>query len=463
MTVPPIPSKEDPEKIASVDPPKMETGNDNSKTDLIPLPLPEIEQPAISIVGGKSYKTLEAACLEAKDGAVIELAFNGKRPGPTEKSIRLSNKKITIRAGKNRAGKLFRPLIEFAPTENSATDDLRLVTLINGSIDLYDVSISVIVKEKIEAENWILFSMGESEKLRLQGVKISVQNPGHRNVTLVELVTTPGGDIESLELMAKGANAQQSEFQIKVSESFIQGDCDLFVVKHVSSGRFEIEKSILAIEGTVLKNLGDDLDLPQEGAYLNLQLEHVTAIMGSSLVQSKSGTIRREMLPVHVTARNNIFATNTSNPLIFSSGRDSVEDQRRLVRWQGEKNFYDQFHSFWNIESENEKTEVESHDFRDWKQLWSATLESSEVSANNEGLKWKKENWLDQELIDITPAQLSLDSTTQEARILHVATDGTDIGADLNKFASKAKADENKINNKAEVEPAEKPEPPVGD
>ncbi|VAX40211.1 hypothetical protein MNBD_PLANCTO02-1025, partial [hydrothermal vent metagenome] len=366
--------------------------------------------------------------------AVIELAFNGRRPGAGEKNIRIANKKITIRAGKNKAGKLFQPLIEFAPTENSATDDLQLVTLLNGSVDFYDINLSLIVNEEIEAENWIFFSMRESDKLRLQGVQLSVQNPGHRNVAIVELATSPGGELDSLESMTKSANGQPPEFLIKISESFIRGDCDLFVDRHVSAGRFDIEKSIIAIEGTLLKNLGDHLDMPQEGARLSLQLEHVTAVLGNSLIRMKNDVLRREMLPVNVTARNSIMATNTSNPLIFMSGSDTADDQRRLLRWQGEKNFYDQYQSFWTIETKEEMTKTESRDFEGWLQIWTATQDSSDVSPQNKGLKWKKKSWLDQEMIDITPSLLALDSTTEETRTLHAATDGSDIGADIATF-----------------------------
>ncbi len=423
-----------PSNIVIENPNGKTSGNNGGASNAELFPPVQNEQPAIAIVGGKTYKTLEAACLEAKDGAVIELAFNGRRPGAGEKNIRIANKKITIRAGKNKDGKLFQPLIEFAPTENSATDDLQLVTLLNGSVDFYDINLSLIVNEEIEAENWIFFSMRESDKLRLQGVQLSVQNPGHRNVAIVELATSLGGELDSLESMTKSTNDQPPEFLIKISESFIRGDCDLFVDRHVSAGRFDIEKSIIAIEGTLLKNLGDHLDMPQEGARLSLQLEHVTAILGKSLIRMKNDILRREMLPVNVTARNSIMATNTSNPLIFMSGSDTADDQRRLLRWQGEKNFYDQYQSFWTIETKEEMTKTESRDFEGWLQIWTATQDSSDVSAQNKGLKWKKKSWLDQEMIDITPSLLALDSTTEETRTLHAATDGSDIGVDIAKF-----------------------------
>ncbi len=446
------------ETVAVVNPQEMKPKIKVDNPDVKPIPVVQDEQPSISIIGGKTYKTLEAACLEAKDGDVIELAFNGRRPGSSEKSIRIAEKKITIRAGKNKEGVLYQPLIEFAPTENSATDDLRLVSLINGSIDLYDINISIIVNEEIEAENWILFSMQESEKLRLKGVHLTVQNPGHRNVAIVELSPTPGGEFDDLKTMNNGANGPASEFLVKISESFIQGDCNLFVDRHVLPGLFDIEKSIIAIEGTLLKNYGDHLDMPQEGAHVDLQLEHVTAIVGSSLIDMQSGTLRRERLPVYVTARNNIFATNTSTPFVTMFGGDTIEDQLRLLRWQGEKNFYDQFQSFWTIESTEEVTKIESHDFDGWLQIWKATQESSEVKAQNKGLKWQEENWLDQELADINVTQLRLDSNIEESRILHAASDGSDVGADLSKFRVATKEVDKK-----EVEETEKEDSPNGD
>ena len=55
---------------------------------------------AIQIVNGKPYPNLEAACAEASDVdsiSIIELRYNGVRE--SERPIRLTNKKIVIRAG----------------------------------------------------------------------------------------------------------------------------------------------------------------------------------------------------------------------------------------------------------------------------------------------------------------------------------------------------------------------------
>src|SRR5262249_32749847 len=54
--------------------------------------------PAISIVdfGGRTaFASLELACREAKDGAIIELRYNGSR-SPIEQALQLTNKHLTI-------------------------------------------------------------------------------------------------------------------------------------------------------------------------------------------------------------------------------------------------------------------------------------------------------------------------------------------------------------------------------
>ena len=390
-----------------------------------PTPPPvAMKKPAISVVDGKDYKTLEAACLEAKDGAIIELAFDGKWPGRSEKMIKIANKKITIRAARNAEGELYQPQIEFALEDNAAVDDVRIFSLLGSSLDLINVQLSVIVNDKIEAEQWAVFSLQEADQLRLQGVRLVVQNPSHQTVSVVALSPQPGGTLDRMDKTKTGSSLPPPEFGIKISKSQLQGDCDFVSHGHIFPGRIELENSLIAIDGTLL-NLKGSLDMPSEGASLNLQFEHVTCIVGNSLIRYHSEELWRELLPVHVTARNNIMATNTSRPLIAMSGNTNPNDLKRLLRWNGEKNYYDQFQSFWTLSSKKEFMELESHNFESWQQIWTASQEGNEDSAMNRGLLWKG-NWIDMEFSDIVPESVELQPNAE-----FQANDGSNIGVDF--------------------------------
>ena len=120
--------------------------------------------------------------------------------------------------------------------------------------------------------------------------------------------------------MGMGDDAMEPppQFGVNISNSFIRGGCDLFLTKHTLPGLFEIENSVVALDGLVLdgsprngsllKSIGN-LDMPAENSEVELRLEHVTCLLGNSLVRTDSGGGQRELLPVHVSsARNNILA-----------------------------------------------------------------------------------------------------------------------------------------------------------
>ncbi|MGH7127364.1 MAG: hypothetical protein ACREIV_02260, partial [Planctomycetaceae bacterium] len=124
---------------------------------------------------------------------------------------------------------------------------------------------------------------------------------------------------------------------------------------------------------------------------------------------------------------NNLFAANTATPLVVMSGALDADEFRRLLKWNGEKNFYDQFAVFWSITPTEAGALPERLDFDAWKQMWAALGDTSEVGAANDPVPWRQ-NWLDRELRDLQPADFALRQDPQTAPF--EATDGTHAGAD---------------------------------
>ena len=151
----------------------------------------------------------------------------------------------------------------------------------------------------------------------------------------------------------------------------------------------------------------------------------MTCIVGNSLISFHSEELWRELLPVNVTARNNIMATNTSRPLIAMSGSTNPNDLKQLLRWNGEKNYYDQFQTFWTLSSGKAFMELESHSFESWQKIWAASQEGNEDNALNKGLRWKG-SWINFEFSDLSPDDVQLQPSED-----FQANDGTLICADL--------------------------------
>jgi len=382
-----------------------------------PLVAQPPEFPPISITEGgetKAYPTVEAAVAVAKDESRIELKFNGTLGG-SEKPIHVSGKRVTISGAKG-----YRPSISFSPIELPATGyESRMITLNNGGIELVNVDIQAVVPESLASDHWSLFSLGGPDRLRLRGVNITVTNPGNRQAEVIDVSSTQLAGISSRQTGPMGA---PQEFELAIERSFVRGNCGLFAIRTTEGGRLEFQQSVVALQGPLLSDFGDD-EAPGEGRSLRVSMEHATCFLAGGLIQMDSGPTSRFLLPLNMTVRNNIFSANSQTPLITLSGRTTTEtDFRKLIRWEGVRNFYDKFASYWAVGSGSTATASNPLPFDDWKHL----LGDNEVEANNNGIAWKN-SWQSKPLATIRSTDFVLANLNQA---INGGTDG-DAGADL--------------------------------
>ncbi len=343
----------------------------------------EIPPPSIALMSAghetESYPTLEAACREARDGDIIVLNYDGKRPALPEKPIRLENKRITIRAGRHQSGKLYRPVVDFDTTRNAGDEEVPLFTLTTASVDLFNVDLRVSLENDRSTSDWSMFALGGTDQVRVRGSRITVVNPQARRASVFDL--RPGMRLDMMKMATTQSGARR-EISIEIAHSLVRGNCNLLSSRYTHPARLKIGNSIIALEGALL-NMSGDLDKPDEDADLEIALEHVTCLVGNSLVRMDGGDEPRELLPVSVQATNNVFATNSSAPLVSVSGKTSAQMLRGLLRWEGEKNFYDRFQKFWTIRPTQVASSVDEYDFSQWQKLWGV---SGEAGANYGGI-----------------------------------------------------------------------------
>lgn len=341
-----------------------------------------------------SFPTLEAACVWAKDGDVIVLRFDGTRRGldnqpVIDKPITIVNKKITIRADAS-----FRPQIEFKAKNHYADGfQTRMISVSNGSVDIINVDFVVRVDDAItltEDARWALFSLHGADHLRLEGVNVSFVNPSDKPAAVVELTPKTGLNFSKMKKMMKTGGVEPvpaEAFDVEFSKCFVRGDCGGFHFASNRPGRIDIKGSIMAIEQSLLHVVGDGSgDMPPKNVHIELKLDHATCLVGNGLVRMEAGDTPRELLPVHVFARNNIIASNTASPLIAMSGNVDPQDfRRKWLRWNGVSNFYEQFKMFWTMTSTQSLTGTVSLDFTEWKRSWG---DANEVGAHDGGVAW---------------------------------------------------------------------------
>lgn len=361
----------------------------------------------------KRFPTLESACAAVSDGSVIELRYNGRR---AEKPIRLSKKSLTIRAAKG-----FRPIVEFSPTNAGADSHLRLVSVSDGPLHINGVAFEVTIPAFFPVDRISLFSVDRAEKLRLQGVAVTLTNPSQRPAAVFDLSSEPGQMLADMKMSTTGMN--RDPLAVELSECFVRGHGDLFHVRNTKPGNLSLRDSAVTLDGTLLRIEGHS-DKPAEQTRLDLRLEHVTSIVGQNLVRFESGDIPRELPPVFVEARNNILTTTGGSPLVVMSGNTSDKDFSNLFFWKGGKNFYDQCQVFWVFASG-----AEPFEFEEWRMNWAA---NGYVGSSNEKLAWGAPR---SDLAQTTIESLRLDRVEGSTNpAIAAATDGNDAGADITRL-----------------------------
>ena len=311
-------------------------------TEKVTVPTGELI-PAIQIKNGKSYASLEAACTEAAEvGSTIELRYNGIREA--ERPIRLPNKKLIIRAAEG-----YRPTILFAPNEFSADGSQpHMITVAGGLLEFVNVDLVMVVPNRAISDRWAMFSLERPEKVQLKGVTVTVTNPHNKAACVFEQRAPVGQGLDGMGLRKNGMPVIPPEMLL--TESFVRGVCDFIVLRDPVPARFELKDSVVGVDGNLLqlKLVMNPIGMERES--ISLGLEHVTCLLGQSLLSVEGmGGLTEKLPPIFVDARNNVISCGPNRPLISMRGLAEFMDFEQSFSWKGDLNFYNNIETFLDI------------------------------------------------------------------------------------------------------------------
>ena len=360
----------------------------------------------------RAYPTLNAALVDAVDGSQVVLQYNGVR---TESPLRVARKNITIRGAEG-----FRPGIEFRP-KGSGGDGVqpRMITVTAGPLQVINVELRMVVPRGEQA-SLVMFSLQRPEQVRLRDVVVTVVNPARRQASVIELTPEPGAMRNMKKMMKKGMEA--APLELTIDRSVVRGHADLVHVRQTDSAEVSMSHCVVALGGSLLHAVGTGGTAPKRRGVVELNLVHVTALVGENLIRLNSGEERRHMPAVRAHSRDSIYSHVADRPLVSMSGNTDIEMFRGLLAWRnGEKNFFDDYSIFWWLGSDQDTI-----DFAGWKQQWEPAGSRNSVvawqtpRAPGDDLAWDRLGLSDFRLAD---------EAAPENR--PVATDGTDAGANL--------------------------------
>jgi eukaryotic-like serine/threonine-protein kinase len=406
-----------PESTASTETPATtprETESDVTEPVVV-APVEEFEPFVVlgaDLTFDRRCRTLNAACLAVENGGVIRLAFSGIRDEENpEKPVRITRKNITIMADSEHT-----PVINFVASDVESTPDGQMISVLGGRVSIVGVQFQMSIPETASGQQYSLFGVSNPARLELSRVAGTITNPRRVKASFVSSI------VDSAKMpsdMPMPAGSPQT-MDIEATDCLFRGGGSFAQVAFKTPAQFSLSNSAFALQDDLLRI--DAGSQSTQRTKLGLTLKHVTATFDSSLIRYESFGGQEVNATVHCLSRNSIFSFTGSSQrssLILSEGAASSEDARKMLTWEGDRNFYNQLDQFWLMEGSQD-----SLTFDDWLSVWGPT---QEVGAANGPIPWSVPEWtLAVALKEVTAAEFALDGDAPGL----AATDGSSAGCD---------------------------------
>lgn len=372
----------------------------------------------------RRFRTLNAACLAVEDGGVIRLAFSGVRDKTRpEKPFRITRKNITIMAEEG-----FTPVVDFVASDVESTPDGQMISVLGGRVSIVGVQFRLAVPDDASGTQYSLFGVSNPARLELSKVAGTILNRNPRGVR----TSFVSGIVDSSKMpsdMPKPAGSPQT-MDVEATDCLFRGEASFAQLAFKTPARFTMTNTAFALQEDLLR-----IDAGAQSAErtdLYLTLKHCVAAFDSSLVSFEGFAGQEVNSTLHCLSRNSIHTFTGSSmeaSLIRSEGAVSSEDARKMLAWEGDRNFYNQLDQFWFMEGSQE-----SLNFDEWLSVWGP---AQEVGAANGPVPWAIPEWtLAVALGEVTAAEFALDPQSTGL----AATDGSRAGTDSTRLPAFYKA-----------------------
>lgn len=367
-----------------------------------------------------TYATLRAACNDAKSGDIIELRYNGRRE---ESPLSLGNVSVTIRAGK-----FFRPVIVFRPNQSDPSIYPRVMFSMTGTrLALVDLAVEMDLPRAIPADEWSLFELGRAETVLLQKCSLTIRNAWERPQAYHEQVAffkinSPVIDTAFTDKASQYGGVKPSA-RIELADCIARGEAVFLRAEKLLPVKISWNNGLLVTSQQMIDVRGGQQS-PSPGDKIDVELRHLTAVVGGGLCRSLSGGFTSYQLPIALSCTDSIILAASDHPLVEQiDGRDADEMQK-LFTYTGDRNCYQGFNVFWSIDDNDLAASPQLIEWTDWQTHWSPNSEKNSLWCRIDWQRLPEPSRLPHTL---TPWDYAL-SESDENPTRGAAGDGSDVG-----------------------------------
>jgi len=387
--------------------------------------LDPVAEPGLLIVdptesGRGVYDTLNAACRAATSGDVIELRFTGTI---TIEPIHLQEINLTIRAGSG-----YQPIVRYEPPPpRGAAPRRSLFALGGGRLTLVGVGFELRLPPDVPSDSWSLLRVAGAEAVRV----------GRCTLTVTQLPDDPATQaaffrLEEAPVLTSAGILPASEIELR--DCIVRGEADLIRIKGTVAVSLEWSNGLLASSRRLLDAVGTGRQVGEGREGISIELNHVTAAMREGLCRLNVTPEAAPLVPTKIRVTNCILVVDPKSPLIEERGVMRASELRKHVQWQGDRNFYEGFETFWAIHGLNQDDEPQEMTLRTWQSFWGG---GEDNLPNYRRVGWKTPPPFSRPFHTHVPSDYALnDSPSLESAARNAASDGFDAGFRVDRLPS---------------------------
>jgi serine/threonine-protein kinase len=368
-----------------------------------------------------SFATLEQACAASANVDVIELRFNGPRE---VRPLQLNNRRLTIRVPAQ-----FQPVLVFRPPKVAGA----MIGLNGSQLTLLGVAIELGIPRERQAESWSLFELRRSKSLRLDRCALSIRNAGenqrayHEDVAFFRIKAPPGGAIGEDDEAAPPEGTS-----ITLADCVVRGEATVLRVHDLRPFQLTWNNGLLITTERLLRVDGGRRALPP-AEKAKIDLEHLTAVVRAGLCRFEQNSTDPRQIYARIACADSILVGSAAGALIEQSGIAPSDRARDRVDFSGQRNFYQNFASFWTVYSNQPEQPPESWDADAWLLHWAGT--GGESFPNFNRVQWKQPPPDDRPVHAHVPGDYALsDAAGADNPALGAASDSSDAGCQLGRL-----------------------------
>ncbi|MBI3838145.1 MAG: protein kinase [Planctomycetia bacterium] len=367
--------------------------------------------------GAGNYATLHAACSDAKSGDIIELRYNGRR---LEKAITISNLKLTIRAGEQ-----YQPVVVFRPEPDPVKFPPSMLSIAGGQLNVSNVHWELDLPRDVPAD-WALFETRRADLVRFEKCTFTVRNASlgqtayHAGVAFFDIKAPPGTNV-----MAMDPNVMEDQIvTIELQHCIARGEAAFVRSNELQAFRLTWDNGLLATSERLLVAAGGPSQ-PRQLGHTQLHLAHLTAMLHNGLALLINSEDAPYQLLTEIDCVDSILVSTARPPLIEQRGSDRIEEYLARLQWNGDRDFFAGFETFWQILNNAEAAGSKQMSFADWQQFWG---DSRSRLATRDSVVWKHLPGTNRPFHTHTPNDYALDLDVTHKGASGGASDGLDAG-----------------------------------